>query len=197
MTTSNPVFDPFPAGFFGDRPRAQAGERCSYEVNVIASRVVDVVSSAGGWLFDLQMAGWQVNVLVADRSDERALRILGARILDRHGESASGTGDPHRASTLVVAAELVSTDERVRKQVLRAVRRGTTEVALWGDTCPWQLGPGIGPAQHRLSGAARAFKAHALAATGMPSETVGMTETLFRCTATTGLPLHFNLAPLS
>jgi hypothetical protein len=198
MTITDPELDvagpAAPVLDVADRARARAGKCGKYEVNVMASRVPDVVSSAGGWLFDLQMAGWDVNVLVADHSNERALQILGARTLDLHGLV---TRDPHRAAFLVVAADLCSTDERVREQVLRAVRRGTTDVALWGVTGGWQLGARVDAVEHRLSGAARAFKAHALAATGMRAESVGLTETLFRCGAATCLRMHSDPVPVS
>ncbi|WP_343575423.1 hypothetical protein [Mycobacterium sp.] len=48
-----------------------------YRLDVVAADVADVVTFAGGWLFDRAMAGWDVTVLVADHVDERPLRILG------------------------------------------------------------------------------------------------------------------------
>jgi hypothetical protein len=54
-----------------------------------------------------------------------------------------------------------------------------TEVTLWGDHWPEELGSSVGLVHHQLSGAARAFKAQALAAAADP-EAVGETET-FRC----------------
>src|ERR1700688_3322744 len=45
---------------------------------VLAPSVVEVVRSAGGWLFDRAMAGWNVTVITSDHSDSRPLQILGA-----------------------------------------------------------------------------------------------------------------------
>jgi hypothetical protein len=47
---------------------------------VLAACTDDVVRVAGGWLCDLRLAGWEVNVVTADHDDDqRALRILGVR----------------------------------------------------------------------------------------------------------------------
>ena len=58
------------------RSPARANTVLWHEMTVIASSVTDVVASAGGWLFDRRMAGWKVDVLVADRVGERPLQIL-------------------------------------------------------------------------------------------------------------------------
>ena len=51
-------------------------------LTVLAPSVVEVVRSAGGWLFDRAMAGWDVTVITSDHSDSRPLRILGASVRD-------------------------------------------------------------------------------------------------------------------
>ena len=79
-------------------------------MTVVASSVADVVASTGGWLCDRRMAGWKVNVLVADRAGERALRILGADVLDLSGDLEAITDDPDRAATLAVAADVYAAD---------------------------------------------------------------------------------------
>ncbi len=101
-------------------------------MTLIASSVTDVVTSAGGWLFDRRMAGWQVTVLVPDRVGERALQILGGTALDLDAGLAEIADDPERAATLAVAADIYAADERVRRFV-SASDRGHAEVALWGD----------------------------------------------------------------
>jgi hypothetical protein len=163
------------------RPRVGAAR---YQMNVIGSSVVDVVQSTAGWLFDRVMAGWDVYVLVAGHEDERPLQILGAQKLDLHAETASITRSRQRPA-LAVAAEIFAADEAVAQEVLAALRRGECEVALWGNACPGQLGGSVECVQHRLSGAARSFKRHALAAAGVPADSVGPTEELFRGGATT------------
>ena len=91
--------------------RARASTVLRHEMTVVASGVADVVASAGGWLYDRRMAGWKVNVLVADRAGERALRILGADVLDLSGDLEAITDDPDRAATLAVAADVYAADD--------------------------------------------------------------------------------------
>jgi hypothetical protein len=163
------------------RARARSSTVLRHEMTVVASGVVDVVASTGGWLYDRRMAGWHVNVLVADREGERALRILGADVLDLSGDLEAITDDPDRAATLAVAADVFVADGRVRRYVATSDRR-RAEVALWGDTS--SLDENVSAVSYRLSAAARAFKAQALLAAGCGSESVAPTEALFRCGVT-------------
>lgn len=75
------------------------------------------------------MTGWQVNVLVSDRTGERALKILGADVGDMPGDLEAITDDPDRAATLAVAADVFAADERVRRFVSTSDRR-RAEVAM-------------------------------------------------------------------
>ena len=168
------------------RARARAGSVLRHEMTVVASSVADAVASTGGWLYDRRMAGWQVNVLVADRVGERALQVLGAAVLDLSGDLDAITDDPDRAATLAVAADVYATDGRVRRFVSTSDRR-RAEVALWGDAD--SLGENVSAVSYRLSAAARAFKAQALLAAGVPSESVAATEPLFRCGVTALAPV--------
>jgi hypothetical protein len=166
--------------------RAHAGTVLRHEMTVVASDVADVVASAGGWLYDRRMAGWQVNVLVADRAGERALKILGADVLDLGGDLEAITDDPDRAATLAVAADVYAADGRVRRFVSTSDRR-RAEVAMWGDTAA--LDENVSAVSYRLSAAARVFKVHALRAAGVPTESVAPTEALFRCGVTALAPV--------
>ena len=99
------------------RARARASTVLQHEMTVVASGVADVVASTGGWLYDRRMAGWKVNVLLADRTGERALRILGADVLDLSGDLEAITDDPDRAATLAVgvpSAPVASTEALFR-----------------------------------------------------------------------------------
>ena len=82
----------------------------------------------------------------------------------RH-EPDDDSSAPPRAHALAVSSGMVGTDP-LRDDVLRALKRGLTEVTLWGDS--WQAGlePGAKSVEHVFSAAARAFKAQALAALG-------------------------------
>ena len=144
-----------------------------YRLDVIAADVDDVVQSAGGWLFDRAMAGWDVNLHLADPSDIRPLRILGIRTcpLDTVDSVMKTPG----TQAIAVAARVCNTDAHVRENVVKALQRGLTEVTLWGDTWPPDF-HGAQAVQHPLSWAARAFKTQALAAAALPAGSVDPTE---------------------
>jgi len=148
-------------------------ESLRYRLDVVAASAADVVLSAGGWLYDRVMAGWEVTVLLPHSCDTRALRILGVRVSDPEAAWGDTTGQ-----SLAVSAEAFTADARVRDRVLKSLDDRLTEVALWGDG--WT--PGVSRAmtrvQHVLSAAARTFKGHALAAAGIDCGAVDPTETL-------------------
>jgi hypothetical protein len=150
-----------------------------YRLDVVAPTVLDAVRFAGGWVYDRVMAGWDVTVLVGDDEDVRPLEILGAEVRDLESVLASWEERPH-PQTVAVAADLFDRDARVRRGVLEALEQGATEVTLWGEGLPAELDESVDSVQHRLSAAARAFKAQALAAANDPPVDVGHTET-FRC----------------
>jgi hypothetical protein len=151
-----------------------------YRLHVVATGVVDVVKFAGGWLFDRAMAGWDVTVLLADQADCRPLQILGARVLDLEDALVSAGTRP-KPQALAAAADLLGCDSRVRQGVLHALDHGVTEVALWGENWPVELEGSVGLVQHRLSMAAKIFKAQALAAAlsgaAVPHGSIGAVET--------------------
>jgi hypothetical protein len=148
-----------------------------HRIDVVAPTTVRVVQFSGGWLFDRVMAGCEVTVHVADHADSRALQILGARVVDlaRTLATRGRVTIPH---TLAVDADLLNADDRVRLLVREAAAVNETELRLWGDACcPAELDREASAVCHRLSLAARAFKAHALAAADAPTELVDLTET--------------------
>jgi hypothetical protein len=165
----------------GPATRAE-GECLKYRLDVIAASAADVVASAGGWLYDRAMAGWEVTVLLQHSCDTRSLRILGVQALDPESEPAARfalTGPP--SQSLAVSAEAFTTDARVRAKVLESLDDRLTEVALWGRAPQgWPLGVNraMTRAQHVLSAAARRFKGYALAAAGIGCQSVDPTETL-------------------
>jgi hypothetical protein len=163
-----------------------------YRLDVVAADVADVVRFAGGWLFDRAMAGWDVTVLLADHPDDRPLQILGAQIVDLEYALAT-VGHRSPPQTLAVAADLFDCDSRVREGVLRALDQGATEVTLWGHTWPAEL-HSVGLVEHRLSAAARAFKAQALGATGMRADSIGPIE-IFRSRVMSGPSVEADLIP--
>ncbi|WP_306320037.1 MULTISPECIES: hypothetical protein [unclassified Streptomyces] len=131
---------------------------------------------AGGWLFDRAAAGWDATALVVRRGDERALRILGAHAADLAAAPVASAPGPGRLA-VAVEAGLYATDERVRHLVARTRESGLADIRFWGATTTTDLGDGGGPAHHRLSVAARAFKRRALDAVAPgASEPVGAEE---------------------
>jgi hypothetical protein len=168
-----------------------------YRLDIVAPSIIEVVRCAGGWVFDRVMAGWDVTVLVADNSDDRPLQILGAETADLETALVSGlaglTGP--RPHALAVAADLYERDARVRQGVRNALESGQTEVTLWGDTWPAELDR-VDSVEHRLSVAARAFKAQALAAASAPVERIAFTE-MFRSGTPACCPVAADLVPAS
>lgn len=130
---------------------------------------------AGGWLFDHVMAGWEVTVAVADPEDVRPIRILGATTVDLESALSSPRGPI--PESIAMSVDLYEKDSRIREGMLDALEGGLTRFALWGENLPSGIDREFGPLQHRLSVAARAFKAHALAAASAPSDALGATET--------------------
>ena len=165
-----------------------------YRLDVVAANAADAVRFTGGWMYDRVMAGSDVSVLLADRTDERPLHILGVATLDLESALALWEERPH-PQTVAVAADLFASDDRVRRGVLGALEQGLTEVTLWGDSLPAELHDSVGPVAHRLSAAARAFKSQALTAAADGGSVTG-TET-FRSGVMATPPVAADLIPAS
>lgn len=163
MTTSTVAFGAAPAS-------SSRSRELNYRLDVVAFDVADVVLSAGGWLFDRAMAGWEVSVLLSEPSNALPLRILGVRTLEWQADFVGGAG-------LAVGAEAFAADAGIRDTVLKALDHSLTEVTLWGDEWPRSVDRATTAVHHRLSAAARVFKRHALDAAGI-SAPVGPIETL-------------------
>jgi hypothetical protein len=81
-----------------------------YRLIVMASSTVDVVSSAGGWLYDRSMAGCDVTAILTERTNEYALQMLGVQTAAFDDTPTSELCDPE--SALAVSADLYRTDAR-------------------------------------------------------------------------------------
>ena len=185
----------FEVDFGKRRPQAahRDGGSIKYRLDVVAANPADVVGSVGGWLCDRVRAGWDVHVLLPQRCDSRPLQILGMQVADLDWQILS-TSTECAARGLAVSADIFAADARIRQEVLTALDRWMTEVMLWHDDWPLAVGHRTTTVQHVLSGAARAFKHHALAAAGIPG-TVGPTETL-RSDMKASLPVDSELIPV-
>ncbi|MBY8860035.1 hypothetical protein K7711_26430 [Nocardia sp. CA2R105] len=165
-----------------------------YRLDVVATSVADVVEHAGGWLFDRSIAGWEVTVLVADPSDPRPLRILGADAIALE-EVLASRGQGRRPHALAVACDVCQGDPRARRGLLKALGDGGIEVVVWGEGWPTPPEHRVDPVLHRLSVAAQAFKAQALTAAARPVTSVGTTE-VFRSGLSDIPPVGADLSPV-
>ena len=145
-----------------------------YRLDVIASSVPDVIASVGGWLFDQGMAGWRVNIHTEGDCDVRPLQILGI--------GASSLSDPLivgeslRTQVLAVSSEVFVRIPRVRQNLVTALDHGLLEIVVWGGTPVAKGAYHVESVRHRLSAAARAFKAQSLVAASIPHDSVTGTE---------------------
>ena len=138
-------------------------------VAVIGRDAAEVVRFSGGWMFDQALAGWDVNVLTLDDGNLRPLRILGANPHHLAPLLAPGVAVGQCLHSVVVPADLYHAEEGVRRIARNAMESGSAELLLWDEGQSPDSGlvrPSAGPVpvRHRLSIAARAFKAQALAA---------------------------------
>ncbi len=145
------------------RSRQRTPRPTHYQLDVVGAHAADVVSAAGGWLFDRVMAGWDVRVAVADTGDLAALTILGVQPVALT-TVCGGTGAP---TALAVAGPLCAAVDQVRETLAASVRSARAEVTVWGDLRLPSVGRAGSEVRHELSAAARVFKAQAAVAAGL------------------------------
>ena len=148
-------------------------------MTAIAPIAAEAVQYAGGWLFDQVLAGWDVTVVTAAADDPRPLDILGVRARNFDDVFAAPVLGPC-LQAIVLRADLYRDDERVRQLVLAAAEADRAEIRLWGDVRPADFDGSGDPVSHRLSLAARAFKAQALAAADLRNAPLAETEVFRR-----------------
>lgn len=166
------------------RPRDD-GQVLRHRLDVLAADANDVVQTAGGWLFDRVMAGWEVNVMLPQGYDSRPLRILGVEVLDLESDfDMAGMG--HGLAASVAALTAYDCVREVVRRALDKQRNRGTEVALWGEGWPLGVTRGLTSTSYRLSAAARAFKGQALRAAGIPCLSIAPTEKLLTDSAWLG-----------
>ncbi|OAN36873.1 hypothetical protein [Mycolicibacterium iranicum] len=146
-----------------DARRPIRGRGTKHRLVALAGGTADTITSAGGFIFDRAAAGWDVDVYLADDTDDRPFRILGVRTSSlKHGVDTASQPD-----SVFVSATLYERDRATRRLFQKAAQTNHTEVAVWGGGWPRELKPGIGVVEHRLSLAALAFKAEAMKAAGV------------------------------
>jgi len=144
---------------------------------VVGPTQAEAVRFAGGWLFDRALARWDVRVLTTGRIDPRPLQILGARPMDVLSERVSPERGPW-PQAIAIWAELYDSDDRARQLMQEAMENGVEHCMLWADTLPLDSRRQAVVERYRLSAAARAFKAQAVAAISAPAGENDGTETL-------------------
>lgn len=120
-------------------------------LEVWAGDPAEAVLWAGGLICDRALDGWDVVVLLPDRSAGHALKILGATV-DSHESHPRPTGLTGPMLTISAASGDPDQEPYVRSYVC-----GLFE----------PVGHGF---RHRLSAGARAFKSYALRAAGLETE---------------------------
>jgi hypothetical protein len=160
------------------RKRLSVISSTRYQLCVVAHDLGELVDLAGGWMCDRTLAGWDVSVALSEPHDPRPLQILGVTSLVTHQRFAS-INDGGATASIAVAPGIFENNDHIRGEVLQALDQGSIEVTFWGPSIPSDLHGQLDRRQHRLSGAARAFKAHALAAAAIPGATVNATENLY------------------
>jgi hypothetical protein len=159
-----------------------------YQLTVLAASTAELVGSAGGWMCDKARAGWDVRVVLTDDHDMRPLAILGASPL-AGTELADVMKMASLGGALAVSVRVLA-DDRIRAGVLGILKRGLTQVTVCGQDWPPEFNRKADPVEHKLSSAARAFKAHALGAATESEGQVAATETLFSLGADGLRPLY-------
>ncbi len=183
-----------------ERRRARSRD-LPYRLAVLGTTTADLVEHAGGLLFDHIMAGWVVTVLVPSDADPRPLQILGTRILDVDTalkmdlepslRSRRHSPWPHK---VVMSGDVCARNPLLHQGVLQSFDNGDTNTMLWGPRQPAVHADDATPVEHQLSNAARAFKAHALAATSAEDTEVSQVESFTGNKVRTKAPPALHLA---
>jgi hypothetical protein len=160
------------------RKRLSVISSTRYQLCVAAHDVGELVAFAGGWMCDRTLAGWDVSVALSEPHDLRPLQILGITTLVTHQRFAS-VSDGGATASIAVAPVIFENNHHIRGMVLEALDQPAIEVTFWGPSTPSDLHGQLARRQHRLSGAARAFKAHALAAAAVRGVAISATEDLY------------------
>jgi hypothetical protein len=84
------------------------------QLAVFAPSMGDAVLSAGGWLFDQVMVGWDAKVFTPDPADAEVALILGARACNLEKALVSATPSAGLEG-VALRADLFDRDPRVRR----------------------------------------------------------------------------------
>lgn len=158
-------------------PTWDAGGRArhlGYASVVMGPSADDVVATAGGYMYDYALAGWDIVAVCADAVQSNALLVLGVTPVDLNAvskrEPGPGMDRWPSAHTFNIHRAIIG--------VLRGVSRNPLlDVQVFRSVPPGSRSAAYGQMHHRLSTAARAFKWHALRSVREPVPIVDPTET--------------------
>jgi hypothetical protein len=147
--------------------QSSVGRAAPHRLLILGMDAAEMISGAGGLIWDSVRAGLHVDVYLKTVDAEKALQILGvsAQTLPDEFDFAADWPD-----VIVFAAALHEKHCGVRRLITNAARGRRADLALWGGTWPTGLNAGV-KLEHRLSAAARAFKLHAMKAVAANSQT--------------------------
>jgi hypothetical protein len=144
-----------------------------YRIDVFAADVIDVVTCAGGWLYDQSAGGWRVTAALANSTDPQPLRILGVHVVDLASALPPAESG---GCVLGVGSEDPESDRQIGRLMFRNLRATPAKVLWWGTQLPPDLGFLGRRTEHVLSPAACAFKQQAALAAGAISVARTATE---------------------
>lgn len=141
---------------------------------IVGTSVADVVRSAGGLSIDHALAGWQVDAYLPVDDDTTPLKIIGAAPIPL----VEMIDCPMRPAHVTVIAVNVAVGEQYPlfwQKLVSWFARDLAELTVWGDPLPLNMIDHLHEVDLPISGAAVAFKTHALRASGADSA-AGSTE---------------------
>lgn len=131
-----------------------------HSLSVLSASELDIVRFAGGLICDRARQGWRVVVLLPVAENVRPLRIIGAQVVGDFADFP--TCYQPSVMAVAVSATIYHDDVHLRAWLQSML---PAELLIWGSL-PVNLRAGTRIVSHRLSDAARVFKAHAFAAAG-------------------------------
>jgi len=166
----------------------------AYRLIAIAPCVSDVVSAAGGWLFDRARSGWRIHVFTVNPvtpADAMALEILGVESVAPLGMLTSE--ELQRVAALAIDGEILGGGAIFAQRVHALVQHGATEVVVWGAVPARLKRQCVEVRQTSFSKASRVFKARALSVVGVPARADSLPDEIFGRVASPILRYHSDL----
>lgn len=151
----------------------------THRILVIGSDSADVVRFVGGWICDRALSGWRVTVALRNTTDTEPIVILGAKPIPLEA-LAQDLPDGQWPCALAMAGDIFAEDSKVNRVLSSCRREDLPDVMVWGESVQAASAHLDNGERHRSSRAARAFKARALVAVGLPPHAAEDTELLHR-----------------